>query len=320
MDIGGSESMDVASLKAQIKSNNIDHILIFTGDEWKIQEIYIQHIAKVTGLDIMYINSIASVAAKFQSISFLQKNYIYIARDDVEYEQNEKLQALVKDTIGKNIFILLVTSLDKRLKFYKTHKDSIIEFESLKPAILKKYIQQEMRLSDQSCEKLMEICEYNYGRCLLEIDKIRNFMWAAGPRTAITYDSAFEKLLADGTINTPPKDAIFEFVDAVLDRKPKCFDLYKQCQAVNEATLVMLSVLYNNTKAVLQVQSCKSTDISKATGLTGWQIMNAKKHIGKYRIGELVNIMNLCIECEQGIKTGKMEEQFAVEYILVNVL
>ena len=138
----------------------------------------------------------------------------------------------------------------------------------------------------------------------------------------MTYDEAFEDLLADGTIYTPPKDAIFDFVDSVLDRKDGVliFNLYSQCREVGEATLVMISVLYNNAKALLQVQTCTSSDIGKSTGLSGWQIMNAKKHLGKYRPGELLKIMRLCTECEQGIKSGKIEEQFAVEYILTNVL
>jgi len=168
--------MEVSALKAQIQSKNINHILMFTGDEWAVQNIYIQQIAKVTGLETKRIDSVANVVSKFKSTSFVQKNYIYIARDDSEYMQNEKLQELVKQTIGDNMFILLVTTLDKRLKFYKAYKDSIIDFEPLKPAILKKYIQKEISLSDKNIDKLMEICEYDYGSCLLEIDKIKCFV------------------------------------------------------------------------------------------------------------------------------------------------
>lgn len=313
--------MDVSGLKAHIQTNTIPNILIFSGTECEVQKIYIQQISKVTGLETKRIDSVTDVVAKFKSVSFVQKDYIYIARDDNEYMQNEKLQTLVKQTIGKNYFILLLTSVDKRLKFYKTYKDSIIEFEALKPAILKKYIQKQIALSDKSCNKLMEVCEYDYGRCLLEIDKIKRY--AEGNPTLIrnVEENAFEILLNDGTINTPPKDAIFEFVDAILDRKTiTTFNLYEQCKAIGEATLVMISVLYNNAKAVLQVQSCESDDIGKSTGLTNWQIVNAKKHVGNFRNGGLIHIMQLCIEAEQGIKTGKIEEQFAVEYILVNIL
>lgn len=308
--------MDVNGLKAHIKTKAIPKILFFTGDEWEVQKIFIQQIAKVTGLECKRVESITDVMGRFKSKSFVQKDYIYIARDDKTYMEDEKAQALLPTIIGNNMYILLLTAVDKRTKFYKSNKNAIIEFEALPERMLIKYIQKEIDLSEVNCKKLIEVCESDYGRILLEIDKIRHFE----VRPNLYPNSIFELLLKDGTIYTPPKDAIFDFVDAILDRQIKCFDLYEQCKAVGEATLVMISVLYNNAKAVLQVQSCESKDISKSTGLTGWQIMNAKKHVGQYRNGELLNIMRLCTQCEQGIKTGKIEEQFAMEYILVNVL
>ena len=321
--------MDVSALKNQIKSNTFSKILIFSGPEWEVQKIYISQISKITGLETKRIDTISDAVRKFKSISFVQKNYIYIARDDIEYMQNEKLQKFVKDAIGKNMFILLLTSLDKRLKFYKTYKDSIIEFESLKPAILKKYVHNAcLALDDECLDKLIEICENDYGRCLLELDKLKKFIAGNKDDHRDLYADKIESythycfnlLLNDGTFYQPPKDAIFDFVDAILDRKIKCFDLFEQCKVVGEATLVMISVLYNNAKAVLQVQSCQSKDISKSTGLSNWQIMNAKKHVGKYSNHELLDIMRGCTEAEQGIKTGKIDEEFAVEHLLVNVL
>ena len=128
-------------------------------------------------------------------------------------------------------------------------------------------------------------------------------------------------MIKDGAIYVPPKDAIFDLVDSILDRKvDTSFDLLRQSYQVGEATMVMLSVLYTNTKHLLQVQSCDSSDISKTTGLTGWQIGNAKKHLHKYKTGELVRLLKLIRECEKGIKIGTHEEQNVMEYILVQVL
>ena len=134
------------------------------------------------------------------------------------------------------------------------------------------------------------------------------------------YDTAFEKLLKDGTIYKPAKDAIFDFVEAVMCRSIKCWDLLYQSYAVGEANMVLISVLYNNIKQTLQVQSCNSADISKSTGLTGWQIQCVKKHLNKYSSGELVAGMKLLQKIESGIKTGKIEDEISIEYFLVNFL
>ena len=147
-----------------------------------------------------------------------------------------------------------------------------------------------------------------------KIDKIKRFDHEAT-------NSAFEHLLKAGVIYQPPKDAIFDFVDAVLHRDSyMSFKLMQESYDSGEATLVMISNLYNSFKALLQVQSCKSRDVENCTGLTSWQVKNARKHLNKYSIGELVNAMTIIRNAEVGIKSGTIEEAIAVPHLLVNIL
>ena len=313
--------MEITEIKTHIKNNNFNHFYVFAGDEWKVQRLYIEQIAKVSGKELRYIDSITDIYGKRNAKMFVPKSYVYVVRDDKDIIQNEKVQEQLDSIIGNNILILLLTTVDKRLKFYKTYKDTIATFEALKPVILKQYIQRQIDLSDKNCEKLMEVCEYDYGRCLLEIDKIKRYISGPRPdRTCMDYDTSFIQLLKGGILYQPPKDAIFDFVDAILDDNVNLyFELYNNCVSVGEATMVMISVLYNNAKAVLQVQSCKSNDVAKATGLTSWQINNARKHVGKRRISELLHIIKVCQKCQQAIVTGTMDEEYIMEYILTEV-
>ena len=73
-------------------------------------------------------------------------------------------------------------------------------------------------------------------------------------------------------------------------------------------------------KAVLQVQTYSGDNISKGTGLTGWQIKNVKSHIGKYSEDELIYIVQLIQKVESGIKTGRMEDEFAMQYLLTHIM
>lgn len=317
--------MDVATLKAKIKSKQLPNYLIFGGNEWKVQEIYIKQISKVTGKDIKRVDDVASIYSSLKNRSFVGKSYIYIVRDDKDLMQNEKLQQKIESAVGDNILIHLLTNVDKRTKFYKQYKDVICDFERLSDSMLKKYIQKEIKLSERNIERLIDICESDYGRILLEIDKINRYAIERytefNSGVGNDFDTAFQDLVNDGTIYEPPYDAIFDLVDAILDRKVnKSFDLLQQAYDVGEATMVMLSVLYNNAKAVLQVQTYEGDSISKGTGLTGWQIKNAKPHVGKYSENELIYIVRLVQKIESGIKTGRMEEEFAMQYLLTHIL
>ena len=318
--------MDVATLKAKIKSKQLPSYLIFSGYEWKVQQIYIDQIAKVTGKEVKIIDSVTDIYKQLRNRSFTQKAVIYKVRDDKELMNSEKLQQQISNgLLGDNILIHLLTTVDKRTKFYKQYKDTIVEFEPLNDAVLKKYILKEIKLSERNIERLIDVCEHDYGRILLEIDKINRYAIERytefNSGVGNNFDTAFQDLVNDGTIYEPPYDAIFDLVDAILDRNVnKAFDLLQQSYAIGEATMVMLSVLYNNVKALLQIQTYKGNEITKATGLTAWQIKNVKPHVGRYAETDLIYIVQLIQKIESGIKTGRMDEEFAMQYLLTHIL
>lgn len=316
--------MDIMEVKNHIKSKNPKNFYIFSGTEIQVQNIYINKLAECKGLETARVDSVTDIYGKLKNRSFVQKSYCYIIRDDKEFTSNEKLWDTIQTVIGSNMLIFLLTNVDKRLKFYKRWKDIIVDFEPLPEATLKKYIKKEIALGDDNCNKLIDLCESDYSRILLEIDKIKTYYDYAYEVELLyscnTPDKIFEYLLDQGVIYKPPKDAIFDYVDAVLKHEVStAFNLLEQCYAVGESTIVLLSVLYTNIKQVLQVQSCKSSDIAKSTGLTGWQIKCAKEKMGHYSIGDLVYMLKLVRDTEMKIKTGEIEEQIAVPYIMVNI-
>lgn len=314
--------MTAAELKAQIISNTLNSIYIFTGTEIEVRNIFINQIASL-GYNVVRAEELSDIYSNLKRQGMASKPTLYVVAECSELLKNEKSWKVFNINIGKNMLVFTFTSLDKRVKFYKQYKDLIVEFEPLKPELLKKYILKEIDLSDKNCDKLIEICEGDYGRCLLEIDKIKHFVAGYGKdkQMQMPEEGGFLRLLSSGVIYQPPKDAIFDFVDAVLNRDAnRSFKLMRESYDSGEATLVMVSNLYSNFKSLLQVQSCKSRDISNATGLTGWQISNAKKYLNKYRTGELVNAIHSIRNIEIGIKTGMIEEQIAIPYLLCGIL
>ena len=314
--------MDVSALKAKIKSKQIPNYLIFTGPEWKVQQIYIQQIAKVMKLEVVYLDSYSEVYSKIRSRTLTSSSKLFLLRDDTEIQSSDKITTQrITDSLKDNFLIHILTTTDKRKKYYKENQDRIVDFEPLSDSALKKYIKREVDLSDENCQRLIEICESDYGRILLEIDKIKRYSDSNPTLIRNIYNNGFEILINDGTIYQPPYDAIFDLVAAILDRKVnKAFDLLQQSYAVGEATMVMLSVLYNNAKAVLQIQTYKGDNLSKGTGLTGWQIKNAKAHVRKYSDKELIHMLQMIQKVESGIKTGQIEDEIAMPYLLVSVL
>ncbi len=312
--------MDISALKAQIKSGEFDNFYIFTGPEIKVMQLYLEQMAKVFKADLKILDSITELTAKMNTRSILKKRSICVLRDSKDFLSNDTLLRKITQNNAFNdyIIVLVYTTIDKRSKLYKNLSDKVVEFNYMKPTVLTKYIQNEIDLSYESCQKLIEVCESDYSRILLEIDKIERYRdcWPA-----MTSDRAMKDLLNDGVIYSPPRDAVFMFVDAVLNYKPKlAFSLLEESYACGESTLVLLSNLFNSAKQVLQVQSFSGEGkITESTGLTPFQVKLASGHKNVYSNGDLVYLMRLVRNAEKGIKTGEIEDSMAVPYVLVNL-
>jgi DNA polymerase III delta subunit len=310
--------MDLSALKTQIKSKSLDPLYIFTGPEVGVMDIYIEQMAKVKDATVTRLDGIDDLAKKMHKGSMLKNAQIYILRDSKEFMQDNELALKItqKNALTGVPLILVYTNIDKRSKFYKTFQDSIVEFQPLKPEILIKYAQKELYLTEASYNRLMEVCEYDYSRILLEVDKIKRYAQAK----QVKEETAFCTLMSEGAIFQPPKDAVFDFVDAVLKgKKGLAFELLRSSYEFGEATMVLLSNLYNSTKQLLQVQSFKGDGkITEATGLTPFQVKLASERKGRNSTGDLIYLMRLVRDTEKGIKTGAIEEQMAVPYILAN--
>ena len=312
--------MNITDVKTHIQNKKIQPYYIFAGEEIEVQRIYINKIAEVLGYEVVRADSIADVWPSIITPTLFDKPCVYVVRDDKDLSNNDITE---NTNLNGNIIINLITTVDKRTKWYKSNSDKIVLFERLSDEVLTKYIQREVTLNKRNCERLIAICENDYSRILLEIDKIKRYLMAVENKVEgqSRYDTAFEKLVEDGIISVPPQDAIFDLVDAILKRQiNKVYDLLKQCYEVGEANMVILSVLYNNAKQVFQVQACESRDVCKSTGLTSWQVKCAKEKCGYYSLDELTEILRLIQKIQKGIITGQIEDEMSVEYLLVNIL
>lgn len=315
--------MTIIDLKDQIIKNNLSNFYIFTGTEIGIINIYLQQMSNKLGLPITRADSILSIYGKCQGGSlFGDSTGFYVIRDDRDFMKQEQLFDTIKTSIRKNIIVLLYDKIDSRLKFGKHFKDDIVAFEKLTPNVLKSYIKKEIPLSDKNIETLMEVCGGSYDMCMLEVDKISQFVMSGEIRGYdMTYDEAFTDLLECGVIYQPEETDVFKFTDAVCNRNKKlAFELGQVLMANNNSSINILGTLYNSMKSVMLIQVCEGKNISEVTGLDNRLIYFNKKYVGKYSSGELVKAIKLISKVIEGVKNGWIDDVYATKFVLVNIL
>ena len=309
--------MDLSVVKQHIMSGKFNKYYIFTGPEIVVRSEYITRIAKAKNAPIKTFETFVELSKFARTSSLLSNTSIYVITDDMSLISDDKAQDVIQDAraFRNDILILVFNNIDKRNKFYKRFKDDLVEFEYLSTDILVKYIKKEAPdLSIEACKRLVENCENDYSRILTELDKVKQYKDAKN----MMWDEAFRRLLVVKALYVPHRDAIFEFIDAVLTKKKKAsYSLLKEAYASGEYTLNLLGNLFNNAKYTLQVQTYGGTGkLTDVTGLTPFQIKLAMGRRDYYSDKELVRLMKLSREAEVGIKTGRIDDEVAVEYVL----
>lgn len=321
--------MELAQLMQHLAGGtNIPHYMIWFGEEQKIIDMYLDRIKSF--YKPVHCESVAFVVNQLRVKSLDKSNKIYIVAEDDEYRKNEQAWNNVKEMLNKSKHILLLryASVNKKLKFYTQQKESFTEFVHLQPDILTSYIQKDIDLSDSNCEKLIAMCGNDYGRILLEMDKIwqlrsSKFSHLEKGGNIIEADKAFDILIKQGAIYSEIGDITFELTNAVLGGYPdKAIQKLDEAKRKGEPTLRIISILYDGFRNLVSYNALgkDKKDAGKRTGLTGWQIKQCIDLNGGYSMKELIRNMMLCQRVESGIKQGTIEEEIALEYCILSCL
>ena len=315
--------MKLPDLQKQIVSKNIDRVLLLFGEEVAIMDIYLDKIYKATGGDVMRFDTVQEAYAKLVQRRITTGNSrVFVVRDDKDFVKADKEWAKVFTAAenGADYLIIIYANMDRRSKFFKQNQEKLCEFEKLSSSILAGYIDKLLPgMSQDEKEHFAEVCECNYSRILLEANKVQHHARA----NRCDFSSAFKALMKQGVIYKPVGDITFLFTDAILTRNHKATaDYLLQAKAVGESEILTLSVLYNGFKQILMVQGLgkDQSEPCKRTGLTPWQVKMAKEKQGHYSIAELVNALKVIRFVEKGIKTGAIDADVAVEYVIVNIM
>ena len=313
--------MELIDLMKKISSNDIPHFLILFGEEQKIIDIYINNIRDKIQAKKVVKESVSSVVKNIGKKSIDKCKKMYIVTDDISFTKLEDNLESFKNEINKDYVILRYNSLDKRSAFVRKNQQNIVEFSHLSDDVLQQYIQRDLPdLSDENVSKLISYCSNDYGRILLEVDKIKQY---SSVRTDLTIDSCFVQLDNQGLFHKEIGDITFELTDAVLGGYPeKAIQKLDEAKRKGEPAMMISSILYNGFRNLLAYQGLgkNKQGAMERTGMTKGELWGCTKNVGGYSIEEVKRNMLFCQKVESGIKMGTIDEDIALEYLVLSCL
>ena len=315
--------MELSELMKKIADNDIPHYLVLYGQEQTVLNMYIKQIVSVTQSQAVYVDTVASVIKQRGKKSLNKSIKCYIVSNDLSYLKAENVWDKIKKDFkkSKDYLILRYHTLDKRDKFSHNNKENLTEFAHLSAEVLQQYIYKDLPdLSEKNALSLIDYCDHDYGRILMEIDKIKQYM---SVRTDLTVDSCFNQLDKQGLFHKEIGDITFELTNAVLGGyTDQAIVKLDEAKLKNEPAMMIASILYNGFRNLLAYQGLgkNKQGAMERTGLTKGELYGCSKNMGGYSLLEVKRNMLFCQQVESGIKTGLIDEDIALDYLVLHCL
>lgn len=313
--------MNLMELKSSMANKDIHNLYIFYGAEYAILEIYVKKLKDIVGGQYVQYDDVASLYRTLDKKDMFgsQKKFVLI-REDKDFLTSESMWKDFESKLSKKdiTLVLKYSSIDQRSKFSKAFSDRMTEFTYLSKEVLTKYIKKEIDITDSCCQYLCDITHNDYGRILLEVDKVKNYAQIK----CISDMDAFKECYNENVFHCDVEGEVYDLVNAIMIRSIKDIHyLLQESKERKDNPIMVLAILHSNVRTLLQLQLAGDVkDLAERTGLTGFQIKNGKQFVGVYNNKELVRFMKYIRYCEKGIKNGLLNSDNALDYLLINVL
>ena len=118
------------------------------------------------------------------------------------------------------------------------------------------------------------------------------------------------------------QNQIFEMINAIADRnQKKALDLYYDLLTLKEPPMRILALIGRQFNLLLQVKELRKKGyspqvISEKTGLHGFIVGKYEKQAARFKTSELREALEACVEADENVKTGKMNDVMSVEILI----
>lgn len=252
---------------------------------------------------------------------FADRRVIILENSGLCKSGGDTLAEYLKQPAESVLFVLVETQVDKRCRLFKTIKDGgrVCEFAAQNEMTLKKWI---YSLSKQDNKVIDELT-------------INHFLEKTGMEMS-NIRTEWEKLMCycmdkeviapadiDAVCTQRVSNRIFEMVAAIAEkRQQEALDMYHDLLTLKEPPMGILALIARQFNLMLQVKELQMKNINnrqigEKVGLAPFIVQKYEKQAARFKIRELKESLAACVEADEAVKTGKLNDVLSVELLII---
>ena len=317
-------------LNEDIKSGTMKQVYLLWGEEAYLRRQYRDRLRDaLAGGDTMnchYFEGKGIVPGEIidlaETLPFLaERRVIVLENSGLLKKGGETLAEYIKDMAETAYLVFVETEIDKRSRLYKEIKAAgrIAEFAVQDMGTLRRWIaglaaKEKKGITDEDIRYFLEKTGTDMENIRAEMEKLFCYTMGRARITAADMDAVCVRRVTN---------QIFDMIHAIADRKQKrALELYYDLLALKEPPMRILFLIARQFNLLLQVNECRKKGCDNhttavRTGLRDFLIGKYAAQAARFETEDLRKALRDCVEAEERVKTGKMNDVLAVELLIV---
>ncbi|MGI6095850.1 MAG: DNA polymerase III subunit delta [Lachnospiraceae bacterium] len=319
------------SVLEDIKNNTFRPVYLFYGPEGYLKQQYKGRLKKALFPEEDTMNCSGFEGKKTdpkeiidlaETMPFFAEKRLIICQDTGFFKNKCDELADYMEQLPNYLCLLFVEDeVDKRSRMFKAVKKAgrVVEFAFQDSQTLMKWVlgilkREGRQITRKDMELFLTMTGTDMGNIERELEKL--LCYTMGRDVITTQD-----IQAVGT--TQMTNKIFDMIRAVADKnQKKALDLYYDLLALKEPPMRILFLLARQFHLILQVKELSALGfdgkmIAQKTGLQSFVVRNYQSYANRYSTQILRQAVQDCVQAEEDVKTGKVQDVLSVELLLI---
>lgn len=260
-----------------------------------------------------------------ETLPFLaERRVIFISGSGLFKSGGEKMAEYLASPNETTHFVFTESDVDKRSKLYKTvqSKGCAVEFALQDESTLKRWVagmlkKEGKRVTESTVQRFLIKTGTDMENIHMELEKLICYCME---RDVVT-DEDVEAICTNRISNH-----IFDMINAIADKQQKkALQLYYDLLALKEPPMRILFLIARQCNMLLQVKEMKAHGFDNKAmgskiGLAPFIAGKYAAQAARFKKADLKKAVARCVDTEEAVKTGRMNDVMSVEVLILSVL